>query len=191
MANKVSRVALVNWTICIEAFLLLVASGWSHFAGIQLLPALTLHYKPMLFGLLVGTLMAASGYLLFLISRSLAAFSQLRDLVETYLVPMISELKPVDLVVMAVISGFCEEIFFRGVAQHQLGLVLTSVCFGVFHDPTFRNPSYVIVALFYGLVLGGLYIYTGNLWAPIIAHMVHNVISLFILRYMTPPPKSA
>jgi membrane protease YdiL (CAAX protease family) len=190
MGNKVSRAAVVNWTICIEAFLLLVATGWSHFAGIPLQPALVFHYKAALIGLGAGCLMALAGYLLFLMSRSLAAFGQLRELIESYLIPMLAELKPFDLVIMAVVSGFCEEIFFRGVGQAQLGVVITSICFGLFHDPTFRHPSYAVVAFLYGLILGGLYMYTGNLWAPIIAHVVHNLISLYMLRYKIKPPAS-
>jgi membrane protease YdiL (CAAX protease family) len=103
---------------------------------------------------------------------------------------MLTELKPLDLVVLAVVSGFCEEVFFRGVAQAQLQLVITSICFGLFHDPTFRHPSYAIIAFLYGLALGWLYMYTGNLWAPIVAHMVHNLISLYMLRYKIKPPTS-
>lgn len=190
MANKLSRTAFVNWIICTEAFLLLVATAWSYFGGVTLQPALVLNTKAMLLGAGAGCVTAFGGYLLYLATRNMGAFAQLRDLVENSLIPMVSELKPLDLVLFAAVSGFCEEIFFRGVAQAQLQLLITSICFGLFHDPTFRNPSYMFLSFLYGLGLGYLYIYTGNLWAPIVAHMVHNLISLYMLRYKIKPPES-
>jgi len=189
--GKVSRTTLINWTIVIEGALLLVASVWSHFAGIQLMPALVMNYKAMLIGLGGGCVMAASGYLLFLLSRNVPAFGQLRELIEGYLIPLLSDLKPFDLVILAVLSGFCEEVFFRGVGQAQLGPWITAICFGLFHDPTFRHPSYILLAFLYGALLGFMYIWTGSLWAPIIAHIVHNLISLYILRYKIKPPTAA
>lgn len=188
VTKPISRIALLNMTIFVEAFLLLAATGWSQFSGIALKPALVFSYKPMLIGVAVGLAMAFSGLALFAVSRAVPAFGQVRDLIENFLIPMISELKPIDLVIMAVISGFCEEIFFRGVAQAQFGLVITALAFGLFHDPSFRHISYAIIAFIYGLVLGGLYMWTGNLWAPIIAHITHNLVSLYILRYRIKPP---
>jgi membrane protease YdiL (CAAX protease family) len=69
-------------------------------------------------------------------------------------------------------------------------LLLTSIAFGLFHDPSFRNLSYSFLAFLYGLVLGSLFLYTGNIWAPIFAHATHNLLTLLVLRYWVKPPAS-
>jgi membrane protease YdiL (CAAX protease family) len=179
---------LINITIVVEALLLLVATGWSYFTQIPLLKPLTFSYQALIIGIGVGCVMAMSGFALYGLSRKFSIFGQLRDLIDNYLLPMVADLKPADLVIIALLSGFCEEIFFRGVAQPVFGIVLTSLAFGLFHDPSFRYISYAIIAAFYGYLLGLLYAYTGNLWAPIAAHVTHNLISLYILRYRIKPP---
>lgn len=188
MVKPVNRLTLLNITIFVEAFLLLVATGWSQFVGRPLLGSLGFSYQSILIGIGVGCVMALSGFALYAVSRKLPIFGNLKDLIENSLLPLISELKAIDLVIIAVISGFCEEVFFRGVAQPQFGIVITSIAFGLFHDPSFKHFSYVIVAFLYSILLGYLYQYTGNLWAPIFAHITHNMISLYILRYRIKPP---
>ncbi len=188
MDKPINRITLLNITIFVEAFLLLVATGWSQVAGIPLQTAMTFSYQPMLIGIGAGCAMALAGYVLFLMTRTLPIFAQIRELVENLLIPMVADLKATDLIVIAVVSGFCEEVFFRGVAQPQFGLLITAIAFGLFHDPSFKHFSYATIAFVYGLVLGLLFEYTGSLWAPICAHITHNLISLYLLRYRIKPP---
>ncbi len=124
------------------------------------------------------------------LSRRLPMLKQLKDMTERVLLPLVSELKPVDMVVIAVLSGFCEEVFFRGVAQRQCGLVITSIAFGLFHDPGFSNVTYSFLTFIYGLALGYMFIVTGNIWTPVFAHATHNLITLLVLRYWVKPPAS-
>lgn len=187
--KPINRVTLLNITIFLEAFLLLAATLWSQLADVELGKQLVFNYRHMLIGAGAGVAMALGGYWLFLLSRNVPLFAQLRDIIENRLIPMLGDLQPFDLIVLALVSGFCEEVFFRGVIQRQFGLPIAAIAFGLMHDPSLRNISYTIVVFLYGLILGALFIYTGNnLWAPIIAHMVHNIISLFILRYRVRPP---
>jgi hypothetical protein len=186
--KTISRSTLINLTIFIEGFLLLVATGWSHFVSLPLLPVFAFNYKAMLIGAGAGVLMALSAYLIYLLSRKFKLLRQLRESVEDVLIPMVSELTPFDCLIIAILSGFCEEVFFRGVAQQQLGVVVSSLAFGLFHDPSFRNVSYAILACLYGFVLALLFTFTGSLWTPIFAHAIHNLISLLVLRYFPKPP---
>ena len=188
--KTISRATLLNLTIVVEGLLLLIATGWSHFAGIELLKSLSFNFKSVLIGVGAGILMAASAYSLYLLSRIVPFLGQLRETVDRYLLPLVAELRPLDVISIAAVSGFCEEVFFRGVAQQTFGLVITSIAFGLFHDPSFRNISYSLLAAAYGLFLGSLFLWTGNLWTPIIAHAMHNLISLFLLRYFVKPPVS-
>ena len=189
MANKpVSRATLLNVTIIVEALMLLVAAVWIQMVGLQIAHAFVFSYKPVLIGIATGIVMAFAGLGAFWLGKTVPGFSQVRELVQTYLIPIVAELKVMDLVAIAIISGFCEEVFFRGVVQPQFGLPLTALAFGLFHDPSFRNIAYSVTALIYGIALGLLYIYTGNIWAPIFAHITHNMISLYVLRFRLKPP---
>lgn len=189
-SRPVSRVTLLNITIFVEALLLLLATAWSQFAGVQLAAHLSPDSRNILLGCLTGVALALSGSLLFWLGKSIGILSQLRDIIYNYMIPLLADLKWMDLFVLAGVSGFCEEIFFRGVVQAQFGIWATSIAFGFFHDPSFKHVSYSIIAFLAGLALGSLYLYTNNLWAPITAHIVHNLISLYILRYLIKPPES-
>jgi len=196
MENKpINRVTLLNITIFVEAFLLLLATLWSHFAGVPLIEHMKPDVRIILLGGAVGLVMAGFGYFLFRLGNKFNLFGQFKDIIYNYLLPLVADLRWPDLLVLAAVSGFCEEIFFRGVVQAQLGasnpafgIAVTSLAFGFFHDPSCKHISYCLVAFIYGLVLGTLYHVTGNLWLPIVAHIVHNFVSLYILRYMIKPP---
>jgi membrane protease YdiL (CAAX protease family) len=186
----VSRTTIVNFTIVIQALLLLVATVWGYFSGVRLGTYLFFSYKAMLIGCAVGGGMALAAYLLLKVARSANILPQLRDTVDNFLVPLFSNINGVDIVVIAALAGFCEEVFFRGVIQHQFGIVLASIAFALLHDPSLRNMTYTITALIYGFILGYLFIITGNLWAPIFAHGVYDLIILLLLRYWLKPPAS-
>lgn len=85
-------------------------------------------------------------------------------------------------VALAVFSGLGEEALFRGVLQPWLGLVPASLLFGLAHFVPRRNLApwslFTVVA---GLLLGGLYDWTGNLVAPIVAHAGINAVNLRLL----------
>jgi membrane protease YdiL (CAAX protease family) len=192
MENKsANRVTLLNVTIFVEAILLLVATAWAKLAEIPVLGGFHGNFKVILYGLGAGTLMATAGFGLFALSKSLNAFTQLRDIVEKLLAPLVADLNLFDLLLLSCVTGFCEEVFFRGIIQAQFNIFVASLTFGFFHDPSFKHVSYCILAFLYGLALGGLLIYTGSLWAPICAHTMHNLISLCILRYRMKPPAAA
>ena len=65
-----------------------------------------------------------------------------------------------------------EEFFFRGVMQPKLGLVATSIVFGLVHLPfrEFPNWKHVLVATVLGLFCGRAYQKTGSIRAPIVTH---------------------
>jgi len=91
-----------------------------------------------------------------------------------------------DCIVLAVVSGVAEEAFFRGVLQPALGWLLASLVFGLVHFvPKRALLPWTGFALAAGLVLGALFESTGNLVAPIVAHVGINAVNLrrLVLRY--------
>lgn len=79
----------------------------------------------------------------------------------------------------ALLSGVGEEAFFRGAMQPVLGLVATSLVFGLLHAPLRRElVPWTVFAVLAGLLLGGLYDSTGALTAPVTAHVLVNAVNL-------------
>jgi uncharacterized protein len=83
---------------------------------------------------------------------------------------------------LAALSGFAEEVFFRGALQPRLGWLGASVLFGLAHFAPRRELwPWTGFALVAGLLLGGLFAATGNLVAPIAAHAAINAVNLRLL----------
>ncbi len=80
---------------------------------------------------------------------------------------------------LALASGVGEELLFRGAAQPALGIVLASLLFAAVHY--LPGPGlwiWSLYALAAGLVLGGLFEWTGDALAPVVAHAVLNGVNL-------------
>ena len=82
---------------------------------------------------------------------------------------------------MAIGSGCFEEVLFRGFLQPHLGLVVTSVLFGLIHwDKAMKK--YMVLAAGAGLFLGWLTIASGSLLPAIIVHVVNNFVGFLLAR---------
>jgi len=83
---------------------------------------------------------------------------------------------------LAALSGFAEEMFFRGALQPRLGWLAASVLFGLAHVAPRRTLwPWTGFALLAGGLLGALFEASGNLAAPITAHTVINAVNLRLL----------
>jgi len=110
----------------------------------------------------------------------------LRDFVSRQVLPLFKNASLVQLAVISVLAGLGEEALFRGVLQSWLvkqigiypGLILASVAFGLAH---FVNRTYAVVATLIGLYLGWLYLVSGNLLVPVIAHALYDFVALIVL----------
>lgn len=80
---------------------------------------------------------------------------------------------------LALASGLAEEALFRGALQPWLGLVAASLLFGCAHFVPRRELwPWTGFALLAGFGLGWLFDATGNLVAPVVAHIGVNGINL-------------
>ncbi len=85
---------------------------------------------------------------------------------------------------LALASGIAEEMLFRGALQPRVGWMAAGVLFGLVHFAPRREllpwTGFAIVA---GLLFGGLFQVTGNLVAPIVAHVLVNAVNIpFLVR---------
>jgi membrane protease YdiL (CAAX protease family) len=93
-----------------------------------------------------------------------------------------------NLVALALIPGFCEEIVIRGYAQRQFerdsgpvgGILLSGVLFGCYH----LRPSQLLPLAVLGLYLAYLVWRTGSLWPAILVHALHNGLAVFAAQYV-------
>lgn len=98
---------------------------------------------------------------------------------------------PVVLVVVALLAGLSEEALFRGVLQTALvahlpllaAVAVTAVLFGVAHWIT---PTYALLAGIVGAYLGALFVLSGNLLVPVVAHALYDVVALALLVRVKP-----
>lgn len=85
-------------------------------------------------------------------------------------------------VALALLSGFAEELFFRGAVQGAFsthGWLWSSLLFALLHSgPGRAFRFWGLFAFAAGLAFAGLMAWRGNLLAPITAHAVVNAINL-------------
>jgi uncharacterized protein len=85
----------------------------------------------------------------------------------------------VDAVALALLSGFAEELFFRGAMQSALGWFPATVLFAAVHTgPGRAFRLWTLFALIAGLLFATLTLWRGNLLPAIVGHVVVNAINL-------------
>ena len=94
------------------------------------------------------------------------------------------------LIGMTIIPGFMEELLFRGIlfrwieelAGSWFALAVTSLLFGLahFYNPNASLLSSLAIAIEAGVLLGGAYMLTRSLWAPIGLHAAWNFTQGFV-----------
>jgi membrane protease YdiL (CAAX protease family) len=83
---------------------------------------------------------------------------------------------------LALLSSVGEEVFFRGFLLPWLGLVVSSILFGLLHiAPDRRLWLWPLMATAMGFGFGWLYQFTGDVLAPTLAHFTINFFALSVL----------
>lgn len=90
-----------------------------------------------------------------------------------------------NLVLIAVFAGICEEFLFRGALQqifrkiignYHITVWLTSFIFSAIHLQFYGFVPRLIL----GAVLGYLFIWSANLWVPVLVHTLNNAFSVVL-----------
>ncbi|MBW7473482.1 CPBP family intramembrane metalloprotease [Paenibacillus oenotherae] len=87
------------------------------------------------------------------------------------------------IIVLSFIIAVCEETLFRGAIQQHIGPYWTSILFATIHVRYLRHwiPTGLVFSISYAL--GWIYIETGTLWAPVIAHFLIDMIMGLLIRF--------
>lgn len=87
------------------------------------------------------------------------------------------------IVVLGIASAASEELFFRGLLATTFGLVLSSLAFGLLHQMRGRvRWVWAGWATVMGLLFGALFLATGSLLGPLLAHAAINIANLRFIR---------
>jgi membrane protease YdiL (CAAX protease family) len=126
----------------------------------------------------LGLGLGAGLLLLGLWSAAERLFPLARDL-EARLAQALGPLSGSEALALALLSGFAEELFFRGAVQGTLGLVGATILFGLLHSGPGREMRlWTLFALVAGGVLGLLMQWRGNLLGPVAGHFLVNAVNL-------------
>ncbi|MEQ8754548.1 MAG: CPBP family intramembrane glutamic endopeptidase [Coleofasciculus sp. G1-WW12-02] len=160
--------------------LLVVAKLWLKFGSVTLL-SLDFTLEGLLMGLGMGVgITAMSG----VVYRLWSAYRQSADV---YLNLVLKPLVLPDLIWLGLLPGMSEELLFRGVmlpaiGLNTLGVIISSLVFGILHLSGSQQWPYVVWATIVGLLLGVSAVGTGNLLVPIVAHVATNWLSSFFWK---------
>jgi membrane protease YdiL (CAAX protease family) len=132
--------------------------------------------------------LASTGFFQFLARRG---FSDVGWVLDGFLGPLFRGLPLSWAIGLSLLSGFCEEAFFRGILVPEFGLWASSVLFGLLHTGDRRLALMGLWAGLMGLGMGLAWQITGNLAVPVALHAGCNFLSFVQLaRWTEPAPAS-
>jgi membrane protease YdiL (CAAX protease family) len=186
VAPRGGSVPLVKLGLFFYGTLFAVALAWSIWSGRSVFYASQVAAEEGVTLLLDTGLGLAVAAVTIALSRKITECTRWGDALGRALAELVGERSVRDCIVLAVASGVAEETFFRGALQPALGWLPASLIFGLVHfAPRRELLPWTGFALCAGLVLGGLFEFTGNLVAPIVAHVGINAVNLrrLVVRY--------
>ncbi len=148
----------------------------------------------------VVALVPMLGYLILFHFWKPSFYQPIQETVDRRIRPMFSNATVIEMLIISILAGIGEELFFRwslqgGVATllepaigspfaFGMGLFLASAGFGLCH---WVNSTYAVVTFLVGLYLGGVMIWTGTWIAPAIAHSIFDFVALIYIVNSKPP----
>ena len=173
--EPLSRTQILVFMGVTAVLLLAVAKVWQKLGAVRLL-AFEFNTSALLYSvaLAIGITLTSG-----IIYRLWPAYRRSADY---YLELVIKPLLWVDIIWLGLLPGLSEELLFRGIMLPALGLNLaavfiSSVLFGVLHLSGNNQWPYVVWATIIGFALGYSALVTGNLFVPVVAHIITNLVS--------------
>ncbi|BAZ43213.1 abortive infection protein [Chondrocystis sp. NIES-4102] len=182
--EPLSRTQILVFMGVTAIILLTVAKIWQKLGAVDLLSVeFTTEAVLWGIGLAIGITLTSG-----LIYRLWPAYRRSADI---YLELVIKPLMWGDLIWLGLLPGLSEELLFRGVMLPALGLnlmavTISSLLFGVLHLSGTEQWPYVVWATIIGFALGYCALVTGNLFVPVFAHIITNLVSGFLWKFKHP-----
>ena len=173
--DPLSRSQILVFMGITAVFLLAIAKVWQKLGSVQLL-SFQFNFQALLWSVGLAVAITINSGIIY---RLWPAYRRSAD---TYLELVIKPLMWTDLIWLGLLPGLSEELLFRGVMLPALGLNLAAVAFssllfGVLHLSGAGQWPYVVWATIIGFALGYCALITGNLFVPVVAHIITNLVS--------------
>lgn len=157
--------------------LVLIARIWQFFEPVGF--STQLNWADSVTGLAIGVGISAGSALVYRL------WPNYRKSADTYLTFVLAPLFVSDCIWIGLLPGMSEELLFRGVmlpafGHNAVGVVFSSLCFGIMHMSRPQQWPYAIWASTVGLLLGVSVLTTQNLLVPIVAHVTTNFLSSLV-----------
>lgn len=177
---------LLKLELVVAAGLLTVAMGWDAWRQLGLQASLTTwSLADVSLGMLAATPpLLVMPLLEWRVDRYMPGLRGLRQSIDLVLAPLVGRMRLAEVLVISALAGVSEEVFFRGVLQLEIGVLLASLIFGLFHAVSL---PYALWATAVGSYLGCLAQWHGNLSVPIVAHMMIDIVGLLYIRHVVVP----
>ena len=172
---------LVHLALLGEGLLVVVALVWQRIRDIPM--TMGDPFAGILMGLVVAGIMAGVNVWVLCWATDVAMVRSIRRLYVTALKPMFGQVGPFHIVVVSLAAGWGEELLFRGVLLPEIGLVGSSLVFGLLHTGGRGTLAFGAWAAVTGGALGQLTLWTGGLVAPVVAHAAYDAAAMSYIRW--------
>ena len=171
------------WTVLIPQMILMVISIlWICLVpGDNIARYLKFNLQALFIGSVTGVSLSFLGYVFYKWAKRKKRFLETIELFENVLSPAFKNFRIIEIILLSLVSGFCEEIFFRGLLQPKFGILIASLAFGSLHLPGLKYWIYALWATLSGALFGLFFILANSLWFPITAHAVNNIMGMILL----------
>lgn len=175
-----SRIRISIIVTIVELVLLIIGGLWMLLRKIPVNIKIT--PEAFLLGIVMGIFVLLSSAVFYFIDSHIFNL-KMKKMIENFIYPAFSKVTVPEILLIAVLSGFCEEFFFRGILVPEFGIVIACGIFGFLHTPGkdawFLGLWSALVGVFFSI----LYIKTGNLFVPIVAHAFNNLVAITYIRF--------
>jgi len=96
----------------------------------------------------------------------------------------VSDLPLYLLLLAIVLAPITEELLFRAALVPRIGIVLSSLVFGLLHL-AYGSVLEVVGVFFVGIILAGIYRMSKSITPCIIIHFIYNLLSIMMMRFLT------
>lgn len=173
-SGQISSVLFMVGALAVE-FTLAAAAWWlaPRLLGHSITEALSSHGWPLAVG--YGLVVGLGGVAIVVVAY--ASYPRYWYIIHAEVIVQLQKIPATPLAVAGVAAAFGEELFFRGLLLPWMGLLPSSLLFGVLHvSPGESWVYYGATTTVIGLGLGGLFLAMDNLLACMVAHVSYNVV---------------